>query len=79
MAAILDFRVEMTSCQTDARIGILVVDLPKKVSSCMNLGDLVQKLIFQDGVSGHLLFDLVAKIPGIFGRDTGAKFFLKCL
>ena len=44
-----------------------------KVSSCMNLGDLVQKLIFQDGVSGHLLFGLLVKIPGIFGRDTGAK------
>ncbi len=41
----------------------------------MILGALVQKLIFGDDVSGHFGFRAVAKIPRIFGRDTGAIFF----
>jgi len=46
MAAILDLWVKMMSYrQTDVRIGILVDDLPEKVSSYMIVGALVQKLI----------------------------------
>jgi len=42
MATILDFWVIMMSLrQTDVRIGILVVDIPEKVSSYMFLGVLV--------------------------------------
>ena len=42
MVAILDFWVIMMSLrQTDDRIGILVVDVPEKVSSYMLLGVLV--------------------------------------
>ena len=42
MAAILDVWVIMMSLrQTDVRIGILVVDVPEKVSSYMLLGVLV--------------------------------------
>ncbi len=33
--------------ESNVRIGILGVDLPEKVSSCMILGAMVQKLIFQ--------------------------------
>ena len=49
-----------------------MVDLPPKVSSYMILGALVQKLIFQDGASGHLGFGPLVKNAGILGRDTGA-------
>ena len=54
-----------------------MVDLPKKVSLYMILGDLVQKLIFQNGASGHFGFCPLAKYAGIFGRDLGAIFFVK--
>jgi hypothetical protein len=54
-----------------------VVDFPEKVYSYMILGALVQKLIFQDGAGDHLGFGHLAKNAGIFGRDLGAKFFLK--
>jgi hypothetical protein len=71
MAVILNFWVEMMSnIQTDVIIGILVVDLSEKVYSYMILGALVQKLIFQDGASGHLGSTL-AKNVGIFLRDLG--------
>ena len=54
-AAMLDFWVNMMlKCQTDVNIGILVVDLPPKVSSYMKLGAMVQNLIVQDGVGGHV-------------------------
>ena len=43
----------------------------------MILGDLVQKLIFQDGARGHLGFGTLVKNAGIFGRDTGAICFYK--
>ena len=52
-----------------------MVDLPEKVSSYMILGALVQKLIFQDGASGHVGFVPLAKNVRIFGRDMGATFF----
>jgi len=62
MAAILFFVVKM--------IG---VDLPEKVSSCMILGAMVQKLIS----SGNFKFRSLAKNAGTFGRDLGAKFLIK--
>ena len=40
------------------------------------IGALVQNLIFQNGVGGHLWFWPLEKIPGIFGRDMEAKFFI---
>ena len=56
-AAMLDFWVNMMlKCQTDVNIGILVVDLPPKISLCILLGALVQKLIFQDDSGSHLGF-----------------------
>ena len=36
---------------------------------------LVQKLIFQDGVSGHLGFDPLAKNPGTFGGNLEDNFY----
>ena len=54
-AAMLDFWVNMMlKCQTDVNIGILVVDLPKKVSLYMISVAMVQKLSFQDCAGGHL-------------------------
>ena len=43
----------------------------------MNLGAPVQKLIFHDGGGGHLGFDPLQKNAEIFGRDRGAKYFMK--
>jgi len=43
----------------------------------MILGGPVQKLIFQDGVGGHLGFGPIKKIPNIFARGIEAKFFIK--
>ena len=54
-----------------------MVNLVKKVYSHMILGALVQKLIFKDDAGGHLGFGPLAKNAGIFGRDLGAKFFIK--
>jgi len=54
-----------------------VVDLPKKVSSSMILGALVENLIFQDHKVGHFGFWPLEKIASIFRRDMEAKFFLK--
>ena len=56
---------------------ILVFDLCEKVSSCMILGHLDQMLIFRDGAGRHFEFGPLAKNAGIFGRDMGAKSFLK--
>ena len=54
-----------------------MVDLHEKVSSCKILGDIVQKLIFQDGIGGHLGYCRVTKNAGTFARDLGAKFVVK--
>ncbi len=43
----LDGRHFVFRGQSNVRIGILGVDLPEKVFSCMILGAMVQKLIFQ--------------------------------
>ena len=52
-------------------------DLYEKVSSCMILGHLDQKLIFSYGAGRHFEFGPLAKKPGIFARDLGAKSFIK--
>ena len=54
-----------------------MVDLPEKVSLYMILGALVQNFIFQDGGASHVGFGSLAKNAGNFGRDMGAKFFIK--
>ena len=54
-----------------------MVDLYEKVPSYMILGHPDQKLIFRDGARRHFEFGPLAKNPGIFARDLGAKSFLK--
>ena len=54
-----------------------MVDLYEKVPSYMILGHPDQKLIFRDGARRHFEFGSLAKMPGIFARDLGAKSFLK--
>ena len=54
-----------------------MVDLYGKVPSYMILGHSDQKLIFRDGAGRHFEFGCLAKNAGIFGRDLGAKSFLK--
>ena len=53
-----------------------MVDLYEKVSSYMILGHLDQKYIFGDGAGLHFEFGPLAKKPGIFARDLGAKSFI---
>ena len=73
----LGFRGQIMSLhQMDARIGILMVNLPEKVSLHVILGAFIQMFIFQDGVRSYLLFHgLAKKKNGIFARDMEAKFF----
>ena len=54
-----------------------MVDLYEKVSSYMILGHMDQKLIFIGGAGCHFEFGPLEKNAGIFGRDLGAKSFLK--
>ena len=54
-----------------------MVDLYEKVSSYMILGHMDQKFIFIDGAGCHFEFGPLEKNAGIFGRDLGAKSFLK--
>ena len=54
-----------------------MVDLYEKVSSCMILGDMDQKLIYSDSAGRHFEFGPLAKNAGIFVRDLGAKSFIK--
>ena len=54
-----------------------MVDFYEKVPSNMILGHLDQKLFFIDGTGRHFEFGPPGKKPGIFGRDLGAKSFLK--
>ena len=75
---ILDFGVKMMyTQQTDVRIGILMVNLPRKVYSYINLGAPDQKLIFHDGGGGHLGFGPLEKNAGTFGMDQEANLFYK--
>ena len=53
-----------------------MAEIAEKMYSHLILGGLVQKLIFQDGGGGHFGFGPLAKKPGTFARDLGAKFFL---
>ena len=77
VTAILKFLCQnlVNKQQIDVRIGIFMVNLPRKVYSIMNLGCLDQKLRFCGGRGSHLGFCLLEKNAGIFGRDRGAKFF----
>ena len=60
----------------DARIGIVMGNLPEKVSLHVILV-LSFKRIFQDGVRSYLLFHgLAKKNPGIFARTWRLNFFL---
>ena len=78
MAAILEFYIKMKSQrQINIWFGILVIQFIEKMYLYKVIGALVQNLIFQDGVGGHLWFWPLEKIPGIFGRDMEAKFFTK--
>ena len=54
-----------------------MVHLYEKVPSYMILGHSDQKLFFKDGAGCHFEFVSLAKNPGIFARDMGAKSFLK--
>ena len=54
-----------------------MVDLYEKVPSYMILGHSDQKLYFRYGAGRHFAFGSLAKNAGIFGRDMGAKSFLK--
>ena len=54
-----------------------MVDLYGKVPSYMILCHPDQKLFFRDGAGRHFEFGSLAKNAGIFGRDMGAKSFLK--
>ena len=54
-----------------------MVDLYEKVSSYMILGHMDQKFIFIDDAGHHFEYGPVEKNAGIFGRDLGAKSFLK--
>ena len=54
-----------------------MVDLYEKVPSYMILGHSDQKLFFWDDAERHFEFGSLAKNAGIFGRDLGAKSFLK--
>ena len=72
MAVMLAFCVQMVcKLQTGAIIIILLVDVSKRVPSCMNLCVLIQKLNFQVGAGGHLGFVPPMKKAGILGRDLG--------
>ena len=78
MAAILNFAVKTKFYnQNDVRFGILMVDSYEKVPSYMILGHSDQKLFFRDAAGRHFEFGSLAKKPGIFARDMGAKSFLK--
>ena len=79
VTAILKFLCQnlVNKQQIDVRIGIFMVNLPRKVYSIMNVGGLDQKLNFCGGRGGHLGFCLLEKNGGTFGREWGAKFFLK--
>ena len=78
MAAILEFCIKMKSKrQINIWFGILVIEFIEKMYLYKVISALVQNLIFQNGVVGHLLFWLLEKIARIFGRDMEAKFFIK--
>ena len=78
MAAILEFCIKMKfKRQINIWFGILVIEFTEKMYLYKVIGALVQNLIFQNGVGGHLWFWPVEKIAGIFGRDMEAKFFIK--
>ena len=55
----------------DARIGIVMVNLPENVSLHLILGAFVQKLIFQDGIRSYLLFHGLAKKNQDFCKGHG--------
>ena len=77
VTAILKFLCQhlVNKQQSDVRIGIFMVYLPRKVHSIMNVGGLDQKLDFCGGRGGHLGFCLLEKNAGIFGGDREARFF----
>ena len=76
MAAILDFWVIMMSLrQTNVRIGILLEDLPEKVSLYVIFGALVQLKVFRTGPNGHFRFGPLAENASFFERDRVAKSF----
>ena len=78
MVAILEFCIKIESkCQNNIWFGILAIEFIEKMYLYKVIGALVQNLIFQNGVGGHLWFWLLEKISGIFGRDMEAKFFIK--
>ena len=55
MAAILEFCIKMKSKrQINIRFGILVIEFIEKMCLYKVIGALVQNLIFQNGVVGHL-------------------------
>ena len=61
----------MCKLQTDVIVIILVVDLSKRGSLCINLCVLVQMLNFQVGAGGHLRFGPPKKNVGILGGTWG--------
>ena len=78
MAAILEFCIKIKSKrQINIWFGILVIECIEKMYLYKVIGALVQNLIFQNGVVGHLWFWPLEKIARIFGRDMKAKFFIK--
>ena len=61
----------------DARIGIIMVNLPEKVSLHVILGAFAQKLIFQDGVRSYLLFHGFANKTRDFCEGHAGYIFYK--
>ena len=77
LAAISDILDKMVSeRQIDVRIGIIMVYLVEIVYLYLIVAALVQKLIFQNGASGHFAFGPLAKNAGIFARGRVSKYFI---